>query len=351
MKVAIVGTGKAGIDLHLKSYQLIKDVQVIALVDSNLENARKLAADNHIPHACETLKDVFKKDKPDLVSICTPTFTHLQLSIEALQGGANVVLEKPILTNIDEAAELENVMKSSGKDVFAMHNKKFAPGFLQAMQMVKEGHIGVPLHVHSAWMQNGDVNRMTRDKDFWCHQLTGGRWEEMIPHQIYRSYAFLGDLKLADVFMRYNTHKWPWLPGDELEIVLESAKGYSSIKLSSNNEGFYDYFLVYGSKSVISIDAEKTLPFHTQDKTETTGESRGIIKRIGNRLKTPAKPEKVAAKPLSIGHYNLLSNAILYLKNPGTVANPVPWHEAKNTLEVTDQIAKAIAKKWQRTRE
>jgi predicted dehydrogenase len=42
-------------------------------------------------------------DRSTIVDLCTPTFTHRQLALDAIAAGKHVVCEKPLALTVDEA--------------------------------------------------------------------------------------------------------------------------------------------------------------------------------------------------------------------------------------------------------
>ena len=52
---------------------------------------------------------------PDLVSICTPTRFHCELTLLALHAGAHVVCEKPMAMTVAEAEDMDAARRAAGK--------------------------------------------------------------------------------------------------------------------------------------------------------------------------------------------------------------------------------------------
>ena len=78
----------------------------------------------------------------DFVSIVTPNFAHFPAARTFLQAGFNVVCDKPMTLNLDEALELREVVRKSGK-VFALtHNYTGYPMVKEARELVNSGEIG-----------------------------------------------------------------------------------------------------------------------------------------------------------------------------------------------------------------
>lgn len=114
LRVGVVGLGFMG-RAHLSAYARL-GARVIAVADpahrdpssgGNLaagDDAGLAAAKAAVHHA--DAHDLFARGDIDLVSICTPTDTHIPLARAALQAGLHVVIEKPIATSSREVADL-----------------------------------------------------------------------------------------------------------------------------------------------------------------------------------------------------------------------------------------------------
>ena len=69
---------------------------------------------NHVP-VYESLPEMLRKEKPDVVHVCTPSGAHLDCALESMKAGVNVICEKPLEVNLErcdamlEAADKNNV--------------------------------------------------------------------------------------------------------------------------------------------------------------------------------------------------------------------------------------------------
>jgi predicted dehydrogenase len=78
----------------------------------------------------------------DLVSITTPNNWHFPIAKAALEAGFNVMCEKPMTMTVEEAEELEKVVKKTGKVFGLMHCYTGYPMVKLAKDLVKQGEIG-----------------------------------------------------------------------------------------------------------------------------------------------------------------------------------------------------------------
>jgi len=86
-------------------------------------------------------------ERIDFVSIVTPNRTHVPIARAFLENSFNVVCDKPLAFNLEEALELQKVVEKSGK-VFALtHNYTGYPMVKEARELVRKGELGTLLKV------------------------------------------------------------------------------------------------------------------------------------------------------------------------------------------------------------
>jgi predicted dehydrogenase len=97
-------------------------------------------------------------ERIDFVSIVTPNRTHVPVAKAFLEGGFNVVCDKPLAFNLEEALELEQVVRKTGK-VFALtHNYTGYPMVKEARELVRRGELGDLLKVVVEYPQGWLIN-------------------------------------------------------------------------------------------------------------------------------------------------------------------------------------------------
>ena len=92
-------------------------------------------------------------ERIDFVSVVTPNRTHVPVANAFLEAGFNVVCDKPLAFNLDEARALRDVVKKTGK-VFALtHNYTGYPMVKEARELVRNGELGEILKVVAEYPQ------------------------------------------------------------------------------------------------------------------------------------------------------------------------------------------------------
>ena len=145
MRVGIVGAGYIAA-AHASAYAHTDGVDVVAVADHVPEKAERLARRVGATPAAD-LNDVLRAG-PDLVSICTPTPSHHDLVLHALDAGVHVLCEKPVARTLAEGEAIVAAAEAATGTVMVGHVSRFEPDHRRAQQLVARGRIG-PLRMMS----------------------------------------------------------------------------------------------------------------------------------------------------------------------------------------------------------
>ena len=92
---------------HLQAMKTIEEAELIAIVDP-AEPAKAMALNEGVPWFAK-IEEMLAEVVPEGVIVSTPTEIHLEPTIQALEAGCHVLVEKPIAANLDEANEIQKV--------------------------------------------------------------------------------------------------------------------------------------------------------------------------------------------------------------------------------------------------
>ncbi|MEW9699457.1 Gfo/Idh/MocA family protein [Paenibacillus sp. SI8] len=113
-KIGVIGLGSIS-DLHLQGYQKVGQAELHAICDMNRTRAEEKAKQYGIPHVYTDYRELLADPEVEAVSICTWNNTHAEISIAALQAGKHVLVEKPLCRTVEEALQIESVVRETGK--------------------------------------------------------------------------------------------------------------------------------------------------------------------------------------------------------------------------------------------
>jgi predicted dehydrogenase len=329
-KVLIIGAGVAGAAKHVPCFRACPDVIVAGICDPDLERARRVAAEQHLPGAYPSLEAGWKETGARIVSICTPPQTHKALAIQAMEMGAAVLVEKPFTITLAEARDIAAAQVRTGSKLSVVHQNKYTYGVMQMQEFVRGGSAGRVLHLGLTWLTNGDQDRMVIDRNFWCHAIPGGRWAESLPHQLYIAYALVGPMRLLSVAARKTTPKWPWMKADEVDVVLESNEGYVNIRMSANpEESKRRINMLHGTKASFMFSYKIAMPLQERPRARSAREL--AIRWLRARFSGTAEP-----KAMPSPHERLIRQFVDYVLYDAPP--PTPMEEALHVEELTEQF-------------
>lgn len=152
--VAVIGCGNIS-SQHIEAYlRFSKRCKIVALVDIYPEKARKRAAE-FVPDAAvyDAHQALLERKDVDLVSVCTPPYTHKEITVNLLKAGKNVILEKPMATSLEECDAITNAWLESGKTLSIIAQNRFRTPIMKLKRTLEAGLIGNVLHaqVDSFW--------------------------------------------------------------------------------------------------------------------------------------------------------------------------------------------------------
>lgn len=78
----------------------------------------------------------------DAVDVCTPTFTHRDLVLEAAAAGKDVVCEKPLALTEADTAEMIEACDRAGVQLYPAHVVRFFPQYVAMHDAITDGEIG-----------------------------------------------------------------------------------------------------------------------------------------------------------------------------------------------------------------
>ncbi len=167
VKVGIIGTGNIA-KTHVKSYQSFPDlVEVVACCDLDEEKAKRYAEKFDIPRVYTDYNEMMAKEQLDCVSVCTWNCAHAQAAIAAMRGGANVLCEKPMAMNAQEAKEMERVSKETGKLLQVGFVRRFGNDAEVVRRLSDAGELGDVYYVKANYLRrSGGPGGWFEDKSY-----------------------------------------------------------------------------------------------------------------------------------------------------------------------------------------
>jgi len=148
LKVGIIGCGGIA-RTHAKGYLGLPSTKLVAVADINPEALRKFGEEFPVTATYVSYKKMLKRERLDIVSVCTWAQHHAAATISAAKSGVKAILcEKPMTTSLGKADEMIEACRGNGVKLAIAHQHRFDPPNTLVRRLTAEGLIGKPLLIH-----------------------------------------------------------------------------------------------------------------------------------------------------------------------------------------------------------
>ena len=150
IRVGVIGMGFMG-GVHLRNWQALDHVQVVAVCDANPIVGAAKAGNLDFDEEALNLDGVeiytdtgemLANENLDAVSIALPTHLHKPVSIQCLEAGVHVLCEKPMALNLSDCDAMIAAATRVGKQLMIAHCIRFWPEYVWAKRVVESGEYG-----------------------------------------------------------------------------------------------------------------------------------------------------------------------------------------------------------------
>ena len=245
---------------------------VAGAFDIDPERGKKFGKNLHVdPDRCyPDYKTMFeeegkREDGVQAVSIATPNFTHYEIAKAALEAGLHVYLEKPMCFTTEEALDLEETVKKTGKILFVSYGYSGHQMIEQAREMVANGDLGKIRIVNMQFAHGGNNVAVEKNEASQAWRVDPKKagpafsMGDVGTHLIYLSEAILPHMNIK----RLMCSKQTFVEGRQLEdnamTIMEYDNGAIGYVWSSGvnaGELFGGRLRIVGEKASISWDIE-----------------------------------------------------------------------------------------------
>ena len=153
MRVAVLGLGNAGFDLHLPALAGLSGIEAVG-VDPDAARRDRASAAHKVP-VVESLDAALASGPLDAVVVATPPSSHVDVCLRALAAGAHLFCEKPFAPSVREAQVIIDAAAKANRRVALNHEFREMPIFRALRDQIGRPDVG-GLVFAQAW-QNMDL--------------------------------------------------------------------------------------------------------------------------------------------------------------------------------------------------
>ena len=330
MKVGVIGCGIIARRAHLPAYRDL-GVDIVGVSDLAEQKAKSCAKKFKIKKWYTNYDDLLREDL-DLVSVCTPPSTHCEITVDVAKAGANVLIEKPMATRLEDADRMISVCNDSGVKLCVVHNYRFFPCLLEAKRRLEDGRIGEIVSIHAVGRDFIDVMNSSWRFEKW------GVLEDFGPHMI-DIINFLFDSSIGDIKVvgRDYTGNMGCLSHVQALVMLNN-KACADIDLSWMTGAFEFSLKILGTAGTLEIDVRDNYLREIHGYS-TPLEELGAA--LGKSFKiAKAVLDKSYFKGPLLYHQRIISEFVQSIAN-GTNP-PISGEQGRSVVAVIDSIKRSL---------
>jgi predicted dehydrogenase len=286
IRIGGIGTGGRAQDLleHLKQLPGNELVGVCDVYEPKMLRALQICGSGARQY--KDYRALLDNREIDAVVIGSPDHWHKQMTIDAVQAGKDVYVEKPVSHSIEEGVEMVRAVEASRRVVQTGTQQRSWEHYLLGKQLVDSGKLGQINFVYTFWYQN--YSRVAEWRDFrniqpekldwkqwlgsapsqdfspqkyvlwrWYWDFGGGALTDLMTHWIDVIQWFMGTPAPTAVLTNGNRYIQSWDCPDTITCVLEYPKNYSVTYNGSMASGIDDGGIEFrGTLGTLKIDRE-----------------------------------------------------------------------------------------------
>lgn len=140
MKACVVGVGNMGRH-HARIYSRYPDVYLTGVCDRDFTTGI-IISEKYGTKYYSDFRKMMDIEKPDIVSLATPTTTHKFIGSEIIDRGVHLLIEKPIADTTENAEYLIDLASSKNVVLLVGHIERYNQGISALMKLIKNDFFG-----------------------------------------------------------------------------------------------------------------------------------------------------------------------------------------------------------------
>jgi len=141
IRYGVIGCAGVG-TTHAEGVHAADGAELVACADIDPDAARGFADEYRVPAWYEDVTEMIRESGVDAVSVCTPSGTHADVTVEAAEAGVHVLCEKPLDVYADRMDRMITACDRAGVTLAGVFQRRFQPAVRRAKRAVETGELG-----------------------------------------------------------------------------------------------------------------------------------------------------------------------------------------------------------------
>ena len=140
LKIGVIGCGSISC-MHLEPAVALEEAELVAVCDIKLDRV-EWAAKKYNARPYLDYKEMFEKEELDVVHICLPHYLHTDVACDALNSGINVISEKPMSINYEDAVNTVKLAEEKSLKYGVIFQCRYNTPSMLVKQRIIDGKLG-----------------------------------------------------------------------------------------------------------------------------------------------------------------------------------------------------------------
>jgi inositol 2-dehydrogenase len=145
LKIGLIGLGRLGRVYARDLSTRLAETRLTAVADLSADLAATIADEFDVPRSYARAEDLIADPDVDAVVVVSPTHTHRDVVLAAVDRGKPTFCEKPLALSLDECREMQEAVTRRGTFFQMGFMRRFDPGYAAGKAQIDAGRIGTPV--------------------------------------------------------------------------------------------------------------------------------------------------------------------------------------------------------------
>jgi UDP-N-acetyl-2-amino-2-deoxyglucuronate dehydrogenase len=244
--ISIAGCSRVA-HLHAKAIQSISNARLTGVWSRTMQTATDFAT-VYNTQAYTDVASMVKENNTDLVIVCNAHPYHIKPAIETAKAGANVLVEKPLASDLQDCDEMIETCKENRVKLGVISQRRWYEPVRRVKYAIDQGKIGKPVLATVTML--GWRDKAYYDADEWrgsWKKEGGGVLVNQSPHQLDIMLWYMGEIDEVFGIWRNLNHPYIEVEDTAVAIVKFKSGAIGNILVSNSQKpGIYGKVHVHG---------------------------------------------------------------------------------------------------------
>jgi predicted dehydrogenase len=165
-RVLIAGLGGIAQIAHLPILSKMPDVEITGVCDTDRSKAKSVAQKYGVKNCYSDIDKMLGEVEADCLIVTSPTSVHKDQAVKGFESGLNVLVEKPVARNYEEARAIVEASRKARRVLMVGMNNRFRPDLMMQESFVSAGELGEIFYIKTGFLKKrSTVEKWSLNKD------------------------------------------------------------------------------------------------------------------------------------------------------------------------------------------